>query len=182
MAWNWLDGTIFGIVVISVVAAMWEGLIRELVSIVSFIVGLAVAALEYPRAAIWFRGTTDSPEVGKGLGFLALFLGCLIAGAVIAFLLRRFVQIAGLGWFDRFLGGIFGLVRGFAICSVLLLAMVAFSLQTPVVQNSTLAPYVLMGARVVGAALPRDLSMQFQAGLGKFKKALIEKDKKSLGQ
>ena len=182
MAWNWLDGIILGIVAISVVAAMWEGLIRELISLASFIVGLAVAALQYPRAASWFRGATDSTEVAKGLGFLVLFLGILMVGAVIAFLLRRFVQIAGLGWFDRFLGGIFGLVRGFAVCSVLLLAMVAFSLKGAVVQDSTLAPYVLMGARVVGAALPQDLRSQFQAGLGKFKKALIEKDKNALGR
>lgn len=182
MAWNWLDGLILGIVAISVVAAMWEGLIRELISLASFIVGLTVAALQYNRAASWFRSTTDSPEVAKGLGFLALFLGIVIAGAVIAFLLRSIVQKAGLGWFDRFLGGIFGLVRGFAVCSVLLLAMVAFSLKGAVVQDSTMAPYVLMGARVVGAALPQDLRSQFQTGLGKFKKALIEKDKKALGK
>jgi membrane protein required for colicin V production len=182
MAWNWLDGIILGVVAISVVAAMWEGIIREIISLASFIIGLAVAALQYPRAASWFRGATDSPEVAKGLGFLVLFLGILIAGAVIAFLLRRFVHIAGLGLFDRLLGGIFGLVRGFAICSVLLLAMVAFSLKAAAVQESTLAPYVLMGARVVGAALPKDLRLQFQAGLEKFKKALIEKDKKALGK
>lgn len=182
MEWNWLDGVLLGIVALSVVAAMWEGLIRELISLASLITGVVVAALEYPRAAGWFRGYTDSPEVAKGLGFLALFLGILIAGALIAFLLRSIVQKAGLGWFDRLLGGLFGLVRGFAVCSVLLLAMVTFSLKGSVVQNSTLAPYVLLGARVVAAALPQDLRSQFQTGIGKFKKALIEKDRKALGK
>jgi len=39
--------------------------------------------------------------------------------------------------------------------------MVAFSLKPATVASSVLAPYVLMGARVVGAALPQDLSAAF---------------------
>lgn len=182
MGWNWLDGALLGIVAISIVAAMWEGLIREVISLASVVVGVAAAALEYQRAAGWFRGVTDSPEVAKGMGFLALFFGIVVAGALIAYLLRSIVQKVGLGWFDRFLGGLFGLVRGFVICSVLLLAMVAFSIKTAVVQNSTLAPYVLLCARVVAAGLPRELSLQFQTGLERFRKALIERDKKASGK
>ncbi len=113
---------------------------------------------------------------------LALFFGIVVAGALIAYLLRSIVQKVGLGWFDRFLGGLFGLVRGFVICSVLLLAMVAFSIKIAVVQDSTFAPYVLLGARVVAAGLPRDLSSQFQTGLERFRKALIERDKKASGK
>ena len=182
MQWNWLDAALLGIVAISVVAAMWEGLVREVISLASLVAGVAVAALEYGRAAVWFRGYTDSPEMAKGLGFLALFFGILIAGAIISFLLRKIVQKAGLAWFDRFLGSIFGLVRGFAICSVLLLSMVAFSISSDVVQSSTLAPYVMMGARAISAAMPQELRSQFQNGLEKFRNALIEKDKKALGK
>ena len=182
MQWNWLDAVLLGIVAISVVAAMWEGLVREIISLASLIAGVAVAALEYGRAAGWFRGYTDSPEMAKGLGFLALFFGILIAGAFISFLLRKMVQKAGLAWFDRFLGGLFGLVRGFAIGSVLLLTMVAFSIRSAAVQGSTLAPYVLMGARAISATMPQDLRSQFQKGLEKFRNALIERDKKALGK
>ena len=182
MQWNWLDAALLGIVAISVVAAMWEGLVREVISLASLVAGVAVAALEYGRAAVWFRGYTDSPEMAKGLGFLALFFGILIAGAIISFLLRKMVQKAGLAWFDRFLGGIFGLARGFVICSVLLLTMVAFSIRSAVVQGSTFAPYIMMGARVISATLPQDLRSQFQNGLEKFRNALIERDKKALGK
>jgi membrane protein required for colicin V production len=182
MGWNWLDGTIFGILAISIVAAIWEGLIREIISLVSVAAGLGLAALEYTRVAPWFERKIHSPDVAKGAAFLALFFGVVIVGSVLGYLLRSIVQKVGLGWFDRFLGGIFGLVRGVAIVSVLLLATVAFSIQQDAVQGSILAPYFLLGARVVGATLPNDLSSRFQKGLEAFRKALIEKDKKAIGK
>jgi membrane protein required for colicin V production len=182
MGWNWLDSAILGILALSTVVAIWEGLIREVISLVALVAGILVAALEYTRVAPWFERWIHPLDFAQGTAFIALFLGVLIAGAVLGFLLRRIALIAGLGWFDRFLGGVFGLVRGFAIVSVLLLATVTFSLKPAAVENSVLAPYVLLGARVVGAALPKDLSARFQSGLDKFRKALIEKDKKALGR
>ena len=161
MEWNWLDWTLAAIALVSVAAAIWEGLVRELISIASLVAGLALAVLGYRQAGNWFRSMTDVPEVALGLGFLALFFGTLIAGVLVAFLARKLIQKSGLQWFDRFLGGLFGLVRGFAICSVLLMAMVAFSIRTSAVQDSTLAPYVVMGARAVGALMPGEIQTTF---------------------
>ncbi len=182
MEWNWLDAALAVIVFASVAAAMWEGFIREMISIASMVAGVVIAALGYRQAGSWFRGHTSSPEVTLGLGFLALFFGTLIAGALVSILARRIVQKAGLQWFDRFLGGLFGLVRGFVICSVLLMAMVAFSIKTPAVQGSTLAPFVILGARMIGAAMPYDLKTLFEKGQEKFRQALIERDKAKSGK
>lgn len=182
MGWNWLDWALLGIVGVSTVAGVWQGLIRETISLASLVGGLILAALEYPRAAEWLRVYVESPEAAKCLGFLGLFIGTIVVGAVISFLLRRIVQKAGLAWFDRFLGGIFGLVRGCVVTFVLLLAMVAFSIQTATVQESTLAPYFVLGSRAVGALMPQDLNSRFHRGLDQFKQALIEKDKKERGK
>ncbi len=179
MGWNWLDTALAGIVAISVIAAIWQGLIREIISLASVVAGLAVAVLEYSRAAIWLGRWIPSPDTAKAAAFLGLFFGIVIVGAVLAYLLRSVVQMVGLGWFDRFLGGVFGLVRGFVICSVVLLALVTFSISPAIVQNSALTPYVLLGARAVSATLPKDLSTQFHKGLESFRKALIEQDKKA---
>jgi len=182
MEWNWLDWTLSAIAAVSVAAAIWEGLIRELISIASLVIGLVIAVFGYRTGGNWFRSLTDLPEVALGLGFLALFFGTLVVGALAAFLARKIVQKSGLLWFDRFLGGLFGLVRGFAICSVLLMAMVAFSIRTSAVQNSTLTPYVVLGARAVGALMPEGIRARFQNGVDKFKRALVEKDRKAVGK
>jgi uncharacterized ion transporter superfamily protein YfcC len=80
--WNWLDWILAAIVVGSVVAAMMKGFVQELISLASVVVGLMVAAIGYPRAALWFDDLTKSHEIALGLGFLVLFLGTLVVGAL----------------------------------------------------------------------------------------------------
>jgi membrane protein required for colicin V production len=176
--WNWLDWTLAGIVAASTIAAMLKGFIRELISLASVVVGLVVAALGYSRAALWFEDLTSSHEVALGLGFLTLFLATLVLGALVTYCVRRLIQAADLAWFDRFLGGIFGLVRGVLIDSVLLLILVAFAIKPEAVRGSTLAPYVTTGARVIALAMPSGLKAQFRLGFTKFRQALIQSDKK----
>lgn len=178
-SWNWLDCILAAIVVVSVVAAILKGFIRELISLASVILGLIVAAVGYTRAAVWFEDLTKSHEIALGAGFLVLFLGTLLVGALVSLLARKLIKVAGLQWFDRFLGGIFGLVRGVIVDCVLLMILVAFAIKPEAVQRSNLAPYVTTGARVIALVMPASVKGPFQAGFGKFRQALIESDKNS---
>jgi membrane protein required for colicin V production len=179
--WNWLDGILAAIVLVSLVTAILKGFIRELVSLASVVAGVAIAAVGYRRVGLRFDDLTSSPQVALGLGFLTLFLGTLVVGALVSYFGRRLIQKAGLGWFDRFLGGIFGLARGVAIDCVLLMVLLAFSLKPEVVQQSLLAPYVVTGARVIVLTMPDDLKAEFQDGFERFRQALIKHDKKEPG-
>lgn len=165
-------------VALSVVAAVIQGFVRELIALASVVVGLIVAALGYRRAAPWFEDLAKSQEVALGAAFLALFVATLIVGMVISLVARKLIKTAGLEWFDRFLGGLFGLVRGVAISSVLLMALVAFGMKTEAVQTSLFAPYVLTGARVIALLMPAELKAHFRAGFEEFRKTLAESDRK----
>jgi membrane protein required for colicin V production len=178
--WNWLDGILAGVVLVSIVTAILKGFIRELISLASVLAGLVIAALGYRRAGPWFADLTSSREVALGLGFLTLFVGTLVVGAVISFFAKKLIQKAGLQWFDRFLGGVFGLARGIVVDCVLLMVMLAFSMKAEAVQRSRLAPYVATGARVIVLAMPADLKAEFQGGFEKFRQALIENDKRMI--
>jgi membrane protein required for colicin V production len=177
--WNWLDWILAGIVGISVVAAMMKGFMRELISLASVVVGLVVAVLGYTRAALWFDDLTKSHEIALGLGFLALFLATLVVGGLVSLLARKLIKTAGVEWFDRFLGGVFGLVRGVLVDSILLLVLVAFAIKAEAVRQSSLAPYVTTGTRLIALVMPESLKAQFHLGFGKFRQALIQSDKKS---
>jgi membrane protein required for colicin V production len=161
------------------VAAVWKGLIRELIALASVLAGLVVAALGYRLTAVWFEDLTRSHEVALGVAFLALFVATLLVGVLVSILARRLVKTAGLEWFDRFLGGVFGLVRGVAIDCVFLMALVAFGIKSEAVQASALAPYVVTGARVLVLAMPGEMQGQFGAGFEKFHQAVIERDRKA---
>lgn len=174
-----MDWILAAIVLISVVAAIFKGFVQELISLASVVVGLVVAAIGYSRAALWFDDLTKSHEIALGLGFLALFLGILILGALAGVLARKLIKTAGIQGFDRFLGGIFGLLRGVLVDSILMMAMMAFAIKADAVSQSVLAPYVTTGTRVIALAMPGNLKAQFRLGFEKFREAVIQNDKRA---
>ena len=179
-AWNWLDWTFAAVVMASVAAAIMKGFIRELISLSSLVIGLVVAAVAYPRAALWFEDVTKSHEIAQGLGFLVLFLGTLLLGSLVSLLGRKLFKTAGIQWFDRFLGAVFGLLRGVVVDWILLFVLLAFTIKPEAVQQSSLAPYVSAGANIISLAMPANLKAQFRLGFERFKETLIQNDKKAI--
>ncbi len=178
-AWNWLDSILVTVVLVSVVAAALKGFIRELIALAALVAGLVIAALGYQRAGGWFEDLAHSHEVALGAGFLSLFLGTLLLGALVSVLAKKLIKRAGVQWVDRFLGGVFGLVRGLIVDCVLLMTLVAFAIKTEAVRQSLFAPYITTGARALALVMPGGLREQFRAGFEKFKQGLIQGDKKT---
>lgn len=175
--WNWVDWLLAVIILVSIFFAVRKGFIRELISLAAVVVGLIVAALEYQRAAGWFEDLTKSHQIALAFGFLSIFILILIAGAVAAALARLLVKTAGIEWFDRFMGAVFGLIRGVIVDSVLLMVLVAFSVKPAAVGKSQLAPYVSAGARAIAVIMPRSLKDEFYAGFAKFRQDVSEESK-----
>ena len=182
VAWNWLDWTFAVIIALSVVAAIMKGFVQELISLASLVIALIVAAVAFPRAALWFEDLTKSYEIALGLGFLVLFVGTLLLGVVVSVLARKMVKAAGIQWFDRFLGAVFGLLRGVVVDCILLLVLLAFSIKPQAVQQSSLAPYITTGAKVISLAMPANLKAGFRVGFERFREMLTQKDKAAIKQ
>ncbi|HET7212415.1 MAG TPA: CvpA family protein [Terriglobia bacterium] len=178
--WNWVDWVLATIVLVSVLTAMWKGFVAELVALASVIAGLVVAAFNYERLAPLLQGFTRSRGVALGVSFLLLFIVVMVVGALISSLASKLVKKVRLQWFDRFLGGIFGLARGVLVDCIVLLVMMAFAIQQVAVEKSALAPYFIAGSRVVALAMPGKLRGEFGAGFEKFKKEMNLNDKKTM--
>ncbi|HUY15201.1 MAG TPA: CvpA family protein [Terriglobia bacterium] len=174
---NWLDWILGIVLLVSVVTAVRRGIMAEVVSLATLIAGLIVAAEFYTRVATWFEDFTKSNDVALALAFLVLFLGVMAAGSLITWLVQKLVKKAGLQWFDRFMGGIFGVVRGVAIDCVILMVMMAFSIKPQAVARSAMAPYVSTGARALAYVMPRELRTEFSTGFDRFRQALVEATK-----
>jgi membrane protein required for colicin V production len=145
----------------STVFALTKGLAREIISLIALVGGLVLAAFYYPSLARFFVDYSRSDTVAGLLGFMIIFLGCILAGAIVAFLVNRFVKMASLQWVDRLLGGLFGFLRGWAVASIIVLALIAFPVRPEAVPKSHLAPYLLAGARAAVLIVPRDLKDKF---------------------
>jgi len=161
--WTVLDFTFVLTILISIILAMRKGLARELISLAALIGGFILAVLYYPSVGFRFSEYTRTDGIAQLIAFLTIFLGTLLIGAVAAFLVNRFVKSASLEWVDRLLGALYGFIRGWAISSVIVLALIAFPIRHDTLARSYLAPFLLAGARGAVLLVPRTLKDQFYA-------------------
>jgi membrane protein required for colicin V production len=99
------------------------------------------------------------------VSFLAIFFAILVLAGIVARLARWAASEAGLRWFDRLLGGAFGVLRGAVVVTVLVLAMAAFWPQSRWLSDSQLSPYFLLIGRGMVWVAPPTVRHRFMDGL-----------------
>ena len=124
--WTFFNFVFALIILVSTGFALTKGLAREIVSVVALIAGFVLAAYYYHVPGRALGGLMKNEALADLLGFMAIFAGCLLLGALLAYLINRFVKMASLEWIDRLLGGLFGFLRGWIVCSIIVLALIAF--------------------------------------------------------
>lgn len=156
---TFFDFIVFALVGASVVAGASRGLLRALITIAALIVGLIVAAQGYEAAGTGLQslGVFESKAAADAGGFLLIMTVLLVAGFVAGQLVRGGLRRVRLEWFDRVLGGAFGLLRGLAVCSVMYMALTAFPLRIEAVDKATSAPMLEEGARWLSLFTSADL-------------------------
>jgi membrane protein required for colicin V production len=159
--WTFLDYLCICIVLVSIGFAVTKGLVREIVSLIALIGGFILAVLYYHSLGGMLVELCRTESVANFFAFLLIFVGCILIGAIVSLITNRFMKAASIKWIDRLLGGIFGLLRGWAIASILVLALIAFPLHGNVVPRSMLAPYLLAGSRAAVLLVPQDLRNTF---------------------
>jgi membrane protein required for colicin V production len=115
---NWLDYALIGLTVVSVAWGVWRGLVHEMMSLAGWVLAFVAANVFTAPLAETLPDAVPQPEVRMLIAFILVFLGTLIAAAVIAGLLSRLVKRSGLVSLDRTLGALFGAARGLVIVMV----------------------------------------------------------------
>ncbi len=123
-AYNWVDWTIVGLIVLSTLVGVLRGFVREGLSLVVWILAVWIAfTFADGVAKDWLANHVANPSIRYALAFAGLFVAVLIIGGFINFLIGAAVDKTGLGGTDRLLGLVFGFVRGVLIIAVLILAI-----------------------------------------------------------
>ncbi|MGI8992182.1 MAG: CvpA family protein [Bryobacteraceae bacterium] len=164
---NWLDVALLLILSISTLLASRKGFSREIIGLASALAALACGLWFYGPAGAFLMPYVSSAQVAHFAGFVLVFVGVLMLGGVVGFAVSRLLRTAGLSWFDRALGAVFGLLRGVLVSVALITAMMAFTPETRgsgppgAVVQSRIAPYVLEASRAFAALAPRELKDGF---------------------
>ncbi len=156
---NWADYAILAVLALSVLMGLWRGFIGEVLALACWILAFWTAWTFGPALADRFSASISTPSVRVLLGYVICFVTVLIAGAIVGFLMRKLVQGSGLSGSDRLLGMVFGLVRGFALVTlvVLLMGFTPFR-RDPWWNQSRLLPDFEIGARWLGDRLPAEVA------------------------
>ena len=163
--------TVFDLIVLafvaaSVVAGALRGLVRAAVTLVALFVGIVVAAQGYEWAGGWLRtaGFVETKAAADGGGFLLIVGLALLVGFAAGELAKGRLKRARLGWLDRSLGALFGLLRGAAVCSLIYLALTAFPVRVASVAEARTAPLLAEGARLLSLVTSADVQARFLEG------------------
>ncbi len=151
---NTLDIIVIVIMAVSILFGILKGFIRELFSLVFFIVAVVLSFLFYSEVGSLFMPQIKNRDISNFVGFITIFVVVLVIGAVVTYFIKKIFAIGPLKTIDVILGGVFGLLRGVLISSILLFALVAFPVDDNLVMKSQLSPYLLKTADVFFGFLP----------------------------
>lgn len=130
---NWVDYVILGILLLSALVGVARGLVRELLSLGTWVLALVVGWMFHHELAELLTTQISQPAVRAAVAFVALVILTLLVGAILAAVLTALVDRAGLGAVDRLLGLVFGGARG-----VVLVAMAIFLTALTPIQSDPL--------------------------------------------
>lgn len=138
---NEVDVAIIVVTAISCLFGLWRGLIKEVLSLLTWVAALLVARVYSEYLANMMVNLIDSGSVRYVTAFAILFVVVMMLGTLINHFMAKLITVTGLKFADRLLGGVFGVVRGGVIVVVILFITAVFVSETRLWQESRLIPY-----------------------------------------
>ncbi len=153
-----LDIGVAGVLAVSGIAGLMRGLIRELFSLAAWILAFLAAKSLAPLLAPLVPGV-DSEAVRHLAALVAVFVLILMLASLVGLVLAGMVKWVGLGFYDQFMGLVFGLLRGAVIVVVFALISGLTALpETRLWQDALVRVQLESAAKMVFPWLPEDLA------------------------
>jgi membrane protein required for colicin V production len=141
MAFNQVDIVILIITVLSSAFGLWRGLIKEVLSLLTWIAALLVSRVYSEPLAGLMTGMIENDGIRYVSAFVILFFIVMMFGTFLNSLMSKLLSVTGLKLADRLLGAGFGVARGVIIVLVIMFIASMFVSETELWQQSQLVPY-----------------------------------------
>lgn len=160
------DILILAVLALSMLFGLWRGFVSEVLSLLCWVAAFWVAWAFGDRVAQLYQAYLSEPAACLIAGYVTCFLGVLIVGALLGWVVHKLMEGGGLRSGDRFLGALFGLARGLLLVTfvVLLAGFTAVPRESIAWRQSLLLPAFENGAGWVARALPPDVNRYLDIG------------------
>jgi len=158
---NTFDFAVFGLLLVSGVAAFRRGFVKEIFALGTWVAASIVAATYYPLMKPWIMSHNIKNELAAGaLSALALFGLTLLILIPTGNVLANFIKGPTLSSIDRSLGFVFGLMKGLLVLSLLYIALSFVwpkaDEQPDWLTGAKTTPLLADGADMLKSFVPRD--------------------------
>ena len=157
------------VLLVSALVGISRGLFKEVLALVSWFVAAWVAYHYSCYLSTEWLSTFHLDELlSLGVSFLILFVLTLIACGLFGNVIQKIILSAGLSMTDRFLGLIFGLLRG----GLVIVVLASLAALTPIPQSiawqkAITRPAIDMATGLISSWLPPDWAKQLSDAMPK---------------
>lgn len=169
---NLFDILVSIIFVFCLIRGIFRGLVKEVSSIIGVMAGYFAAYSYYPYIAKFLSQWISVVAYSKIIGFLVVFIGVFLLISILGVIIKYLMSIAFLGWADRVSGGVFGLIKGLLIVSVLFIVFTTFlSKNASIIKDSVLAPHLSHISTQLAKIMKQDMKQEFAEKIKGLKEA-----------
>ena len=139
---NLADWFILIVLIASGVISFTRGFTKELLSLFLWLAAfIAAISLEY-LATPKINEFIGNQEISKIISYIVVFIIFIFLGGIIIKFISKLIKWSGASGFDRFLGILFGLVRGLIVLFAIFLILPTGLKTTDLISNSKITPII----------------------------------------
>ena len=139
---NFADWFILVVLVASGLISFSRGFTKEFLSlflwVAAFIAAISLEYLATPKIDEYI----GNPEISKILSYVVVFIIFIFVGGILIKFISKIIKWSGASGFDRFLGVLFGLIRGLIVLFVIFLLLPSSLKTTDLINNSKITPLI----------------------------------------
>ena len=139
---NLADWFILIVLIASGIVSFARGFTKEFLSLFLWLAAfIAAISLEY-LATPKINEFIGNEEISKIISYIVVFLIFIFIGGMIIKFISKLIKWSGASGFDRFLGVMFGLIRGSIVLFVIFLLLPSGIKTTDLINNSKITPII----------------------------------------
>ena len=139
-----VDYVILAILILSAIMGLIRGLLREAVSVITWFLAIVLAWTFASSVEPYLGGILVGSPMRIWVARSIIFVLVLLLGSAVGVILGHFVRVSMFAGMDKFLGFVFGLIRGVVVVGAFTIAIQALNMDTDAKwKNSKLMPYAI---------------------------------------